>query len=138
MILGTKFAQETQRGNLIGFQMTHLTACQTLGVHFAKAQLHRRIAFLLRHTNLGNVTWPSFDEGYRKSNALFIEDLGHANLLAYQPFQHTRFSPLENIDETASRGNGRIISVQRSQPNVGGELVFVFAPEFALALSHIL
>jgi hypothetical protein len=59
---------------------------------------------------------------------VLIEDLGHADLLSYQPFQHTQFSPLENIDETASRGNGRIISVQRSQTNTGGELVFVFAP----------
>jgi hypothetical protein len=46
---------------------------------------------------------------------LLIEDLGHADLLSNQPFQHAQFSPLEGIDETASRGFGRIISVQRSQ-----------------------
>src|SRR5688500_14997561 len=83
--------------------MSQLTTRKTLWVYFTKAQLYRRITFLLRHAYLGNETWPSFDERYRIGNTFFIEDLGHADLLSNKPFQHAQFSPSENIDETASR-----------------------------------
>src|SRR5690348_438504 len=73
MILCAKFAQKAHGRNLIGFQMTQFTTRDTFGIHFTKAQLHRRIPFLLRHAYLGNETWPSFDECYRIGDTFFIE-----------------------------------------------------------------
>src|SRR5258706_6635499 len=105
MVFCPEFAQKAHGRNLIGLQVTQLTASKTLRIHFTKAQLHRRIPFLLRHTYLGNETWPSFDECYRIGDTFFIEDLGHADLLSNKPFQHAQFSPSENIDETASRAS---------------------------------
>jgi len=66
--------------------MSQLAIGKTLGMDFSKAQLHSRITFFFRFANLGNETWPSFDERHRICDALLIEDLGHADLLANQPF----------------------------------------------------
>jgi hypothetical protein len=66
---------------------------------------------------------------------LLIEDLGHADLSTYQPFQHAQFSPLQDIDETASRGNDRIISVQHSQLTCEANFLFAHKPTLAPSLT---
>ena len=136
MLFSSELAEITQRGNFIGFQMSNLSLCETLGICFAKTKLHCRIPFLFSCADLGNKTWPSFDEGYRIGNALLIEDLGHADLSTYQPFQHTQFSPLQDIDETANRGNGRIISVRHSQLVCEANPLFARKPTLAPSLTY--
>src|SRR5271157_1018058 len=84
--LYAKFAQETQSWDFIGCEVSPFAIGQTLRMNFGESQLDCRITFLLRFTNLGNVTWPSFDERHRIRDAFIIEDLGHADLLANQPF----------------------------------------------------
>src|SRR5450759_3797870 len=66
-------------------------------MHLAKTQLHCGVTFALRTPDLGNIARPSFDKGNGISDTALIEDLGHSDLLANQPFQHPRFSPFTKI-----------------------------------------
>lgn len=59
---------------------------------FTKTQLHSRVTLFLNCPYLGNVAWSSFDQSDRDSQPGIIEDLGHADFLTNQPFQHN-FSP---------------------------------------------
>src|SRR5512139_2465066 len=95
--------------------MTQFTGSQFLGMYFSKSQLDSRGPIALGKTNLGNVTWPSFDDRHRMRDAFIIEDLGHADLLSNKPFQHAQFSPYKEFIETVSLGLGCIISGQHSK-----------------------
>jgi hypothetical protein len=108
--LGTEFPKESQWGDFPGFEVTQLTTRQSLGMEFTKAQLDRRIALFFRSAYLRNVTWPSFDDCHGMRDALLIEDLGHADLLANQPFQHLNFLLHKFWFETVSPGLDCIIS----------------------------
>src|SRR5512134_303397 len=73
--------------------MPQFTGCQFLGMDLTKPKLDSNVPIPFLIADLGNVTWPSFDDRHRTRDALLIEDLGHADLLSNKPFQHTRFSP---------------------------------------------
>src|SRR6186713_2180264 len=104
---------------------------------FSKSQLDRRVPITFGKTNLGNVTWPSFDDRHRLRDAFIIEDLGHADLLSNKPFQHTRFSPCKEFIETVSLGLGCIISGQHSKRPGGMFRFFIIPDNTVLVLSKL-
>jgi hypothetical protein len=87
-IFGAKFADKTERGQIVALEMPQLAACQALRLYFSETQLHGRIPIGFGQANLGNETWPSFDERYGNCHAISIENLGHADFLANEPFKH--------------------------------------------------
>src|SRR6202142_1297750 len=120
---GSKFTKETQGGNLAGGEMPKFSVGESLGMDLRETQLHCRITLLFRHANLGNVTWPSFDERHWICDALIIEDLGHADLLANQPFQHGQFSP-SKVLARLSDGASSASSPDRQSNDFAGCAVF--------------
>src|SRR5512147_1899308 len=108
--------------------MTQLAGSQLLGMDFSKSQLDSRVPIAFGKANLGNVTWPSFDDRHRMRDAFIIEDLGHADLLSNKPFQHAQFSPYKEFIETVSLGLGCIISGQHSK-RPGGMFHFCVIPD---------
>jgi hypothetical protein len=93
------------------FEVTQLTARQSARVYLFEAQLDRNVAVSLRSTYVCHVTRPSFDQCHRDNLAGLVENLGHANFLANQPFHH--LSP-DNIFGTVSQGFGCIIPERRA------------------------
>jgi hypothetical protein len=83
-----KFTQITQRGTLLRLRCPNSPPVRRFGFHFIKTQLHGGVPVIFGRANLGNITRPSFDEGYRNCRTGFIENLGHADFLTDQPFYH--------------------------------------------------
>ena len=57
-----EFTQEAQRRHVRFFEMTKFTLGQTFGFDLFESQLHCRITFFFNRADLGNKTWPSFDQ----------------------------------------------------------------------------
>jgi hypothetical protein len=78
--------------------------------------------------DLGNKAWPSFDQSHGDSRTRIIENLGHADFLANQPFQHLNLSPVQ-ISSGLSTGPGCIIPVRStvSQPAARISFLVCFA-----------
>src|SRR4030066_760961 len=79
----------------MSLQMAELTAGEPLRQNLSEAQLDGSVAFLLHAADLGDKTRPSFDQSHGIGCPRLVEDLGHADLLANQPFH--RLSPRTHL-----------------------------------------
>ena len=104
--------------------MPNLATRKTLWLHFLKTQLYSGVTISFFLPYLGYITWPSFDEGYRYCSTGFVENLGHADFLANQPFQHLNFLLTCSKIRDCQPGLGCIIPVHAAvnQPAEDGSL----------------
>ena len=72
-------------------QVAELGLRQALRLGLAEGELHRGVAVALRGLDLDHATGPGLDDGDRDDPVPLVEDLGHAELSAQDPFvRHCR------------------------------------------------
>jgi hypothetical protein len=114
-------------------EVTQLTTRQPTRVHFFEAQLDRSVFISLRSTDVRHITRPSFDQCNRDDFARLIENLGHTNFLANQPFHH--LSP-NCVFGTVSQGFDCIIPERPAVRSTVAELGRIDPPTNRLLPSH--
>jgi hypothetical protein len=91
-VLDAKLTQKAQRRQVVALEMPQLTTSETFWFGLIETHLHCRITIFFRQADLGNIAWPSFDEGDHFGASLAIENLGRPIFLPISPFIISIFS----------------------------------------------
>ena len=95
-IVDAQLGEVALRRTARGLEVTELRFVEPRGLGLAERDLHGGVAVALRRPELHDATGPGFDDAHRDDPVLVVEDLGHAELSAQNPFLRHR-SPLMRV-----------------------------------------